>query len=279
MPIDRKAVQRVFGRAAYTYSDAAVLDQSVGGELLSRLDLLKASPARILDAGCGGGYCTGLLRQRYPDAEIVGIDLSLYMLQATAQKHANTVSPRVLTSAEHLPFADARFDLVFSNLMLPWCDIGAALVELQRVMCPESALMFSAFGPDTLIELRQAWGKVDELPHVHDFYDMHDIGDALLHAGFAEPIVDVDRITVTYASIDAMICELRNSGATNIHPQRRKSLTGKKRFQRFCAAVENCRDEDQRISLNYEVIYGHAWIAPTQDSDAVTISLDSLQAR
>jgi len=253
----------------------------VADELLSRLDLLKASPVRVLDAGCGGGYCTDQLRHRYPDAEIVGIDLSLNMLRASAQIYADTSMQRVQTSVEQFPFPGSTFDLVISNLVLPWCDIGTALVELCRIMTQGGALMFSAFGPDTLIELRQAWAKADELPHVHGFYDMHDIGDALLHAGFAEPIVDVDRITVTYVSMDAMIRELRHSGATNIHPQRRKSLTGKQRLQKFCAAVEEYCDEDQRIPLTYEVIYGHAWVAPghhsNNNSNSVSVPFESLK--
>ncbi len=276
--MNTQAIRQVFDRSAHTYSAAAALDHSVADELLARLDLLNTDLQRILDAGCGDGYCADALRNRYPDSDLIGIDLSQAMLCAASSRGVMPAEFS-LAHAERLPFADGAFDLIFSNLLLPWCDIGAALVELRRVMRPGAGLMFTTFGPDTLIELRQAWAKVDELPHVHDFYDMHDIGDALLHAGFAEPIVDVDRVTVTYASAESMIAELKASGATNIHPRRRTTLTGKRRFHRFLSELDTLRDTDGRIPLTYEVIYGHAWAPGQPDSAAVTIPLDAVQPR
>ncbi len=272
----RNDIQYVFDNAADTYGNAAALDRSVGSELLSRLDLLKALPIHILDAGCGTGICSLELVQRYPNAMISGIDLSSKMLQVASRREGIGCMQFIKANSLQLPFADNQFDLIVSNLMLPWCDVAAVLTEFRRLMRPAGALMFSTFGPDTLIELREAWARMDERQHVHDFYDMHDIGDALLRTGFAEPIVDVDRVTVTYPSTDALFADLKNSGTVNIHPSRRRSLTGKQRFAAFRDTLDTFRDEDNRIPLTYEVIYGHAWTPREQDITTASVPLESL---
>jgi malonyl-CoA O-methyltransferase len=123
---------------------------------------------------------------------------------------------RVAADAAQLPFAAARFDLVFCNLVLQWCpDPDAVFREVHRVLGERSLFLFSTFGPDTLKELRAAWAGVDEYSHVNRFIDMHDIGDALIRAGFAEPVMDVEHITMTYASVHDLMRDLKAVGAHN----------------------------------------------------------------
>ena len=123
---------------------------------------------------------------------------------------------RVQAAAERLPLADASVDLILSNLMLQWCDPDAVFAEFRRVLAPSGLLCFTSFGPDTLRELRSAWSKVDSRTHVHQFIDMHDIGDALVRAGFSSPVLDVERYTLTYLDVGRLAADLKNTGARKV---------------------------------------------------------------
>ena len=118
--------------------------------------------------------------------------------------------------------------------------------------------MFTTFGPDTLKELRQSFRSVDDKPHVSDFVDMHDIGDILVQAGFADPVMDQETITLTYLDLKTMLRELKGIGAHNILPGRNSGLMGKTRWQVLQTAYEKFRLND-RLPATYEVVYGHAW--------------------
>jgi len=185
--------------------------------------------------------------------------------------------------AEALPFAERSFDLVFSNLALQWCDPDAVFRECRRVLRPGGLLLFTTFGPDTLKELRAAWRVVDSDPHVHAFIDMHDLGDALVRARFADPVMDVENLTLTYPDVPNLLRELKAIGAHNAATTRSASLTGKAHFARFVQAYEVFRRADERIPASYEAVYGHAWVsqaepAHTADGTAV-ISLNQLRRR
>src|SRR5262245_38037778 len=192
--LDRRAVARAFDRASARYDEAAALQERVRGELLSRLDELKVAPQSILDLGAGTGHGARALKCRYPRAMVVAVDIAPGMLdRARRQSRWLRRFERVRADAYTLPFVDGAFDLVFSNLMLQWCDdLDAVFGEIARVLKPGGLLVFSTFGPDTLVELRDAWNSSgDARNHVNHFFDAHALGSALMHARLAEPVLDV----------------------------------------------------------------------------------------
>ncbi len=281
--LDKQQVRAAFERAAATYDEAAVLQRQVGDQMLERLDIMRIAPRVILDLGSGTGYCTRALADKYPRARVLALDIAHGMLARTRPKRRwFKRSSSICADAELLPLADDSVDLLFSNLLLQWCNPQRLFAECLRVLRPGGVLMFSTFGPDTLRELRDAWRAVDDGVHVHDFVDMHDLGDVLVHAGFAEPVMDTDHYTLTYANVVDVLRDLKALGAHNAAHARRHGLTGKRRFGEFRQAYETLRDADGRIPSTYEVSYGHAWApvvaraAGTNGGQAV-VSVDQLR--
>jgi len=281
--LDRAQVRRAFGRAAARYVEHAVLQREVGERLRERLDgYTEFSPQRIVDVGCGPGVALAPLAQRFPDAEIVALDLALPMLQLACMD-APESARFVCADAQALPLAGASVDLVHSSLCLQWCDDpGLALAEFARVLRPGGVLLFSTFGPDTLKELRAAFAAVDATPHVSRFVDMHDIGDGLLATGFRDPVLERDDFTLTYADVRTLMRELHAIGAGNADAQRARALTGKTHLARVVAAYEAFRD-DGVLPATYEVVYAQAFAPdPGQPrrqggSDIATFSIDRLR--
>lgn len=261
---DKAQMRRAFARAAAGYDAAAVLQQEVGRRLLARLDLIRFTPGRVLDAGCGTGACLPGLRERYPRAELLALDIAEPML-ALARRRGGWWQRRrrpvrcLCGDVERLPLRDESVDLVFSNLTLQWCaDLPAVFAELQRVLRPGGLLLFTSFGPDTLHELRASWAQVDAAPHVNVFPDMHHVGDWLLQTPFADPVTDVERITLTYEDLLGIMRDLKAIGAHNVLGGRPRGLTGKARLAALREAYEAHR-RDGRLPVTYEVVYGHAW--------------------
>ena len=261
--LDARHVRHAFGRAAATYEAHAVLQAEVGTRLLERLDGIALSPSRVLDVGSGPGRGSAALCARFPDTGVVALDLALPMLEAAASRAP--AFARVGGDAQALPFADACFDLVHSNLCLQWCDDpGLAIAEFARVLKPGGLLLFSTFGPATLHELRTAFAAADATPHVGRFVDMHDIGDALLTTGFRDPVIERDDFTLTYADALTLMRELRAIGATNADAKRQRTLTGKAHLKRVVDAYEAFR-ADGVLPATYEVVYAQAFApAPGQ---------------
>ena len=258
--LDRPGVRAAFDRAGATYDAAAVLQGRVGDELLERLELFDFSPALILDLGAGTGRLSDRLKRRHRRSRVIAVDLAPGMLREAARRQRWLRRfDRVCADAARLPLASESADVVFSNLMLQWCDPpDSALAEVRRVLKPRGFLAFTTFGPDTLKELRSAWGEVDANTHVNRFLDMHDVGDALVRAGFTEPVLDVERLTVTYADVMSLMRDLKSIGARNMTAGRWRSLTGKDRLRRMTDRYEAYR-RDGRLPATYEVIYGAAW--------------------
>lgn len=279
--LDKRLVRRHFERAALTYDGAAVLARTVADRLIERLDVVRLRPARILDAGCGTGYCTRALARRYRGAQVVGVDLAWAMAARARRRAGWFVRPRFTAGdAERLPFADAAFDLVMSNLLLNWCQPRAVFAEFLRVLRPGGLLMFTCCGPDTLQELRAAWRRVDATPRVHTFLDMHDLGDALIRAGFADPVMDVERYTLTYADPRALLRDLKALGVQNAQQGRPRGFTGRARFERFLAAYAAAAAVGgERFVASSEVVYGHAWVPENRRVAAgtVVIPLDKIR--
>ena len=258
--IDLARVRRSFGRSARNYDAAAVLQGRVRDELLGRLDIVRLEPAAVLDLGAGTGHASIALKRRYRSSQVVALDLAEGMLREAGRRQTLLRRfRRVCGHAAALPLREASIDLVFSNLMLQWCqDPDAVFGECRRVLKPGGLLTFTTFGPDTLYELRRAWAVADERTHVNRFIDMHDLGDALVRAGLVEPVMDVERFTLTYAEVRELMHDLKAIGAHNANAGRPRGLTGKGAMARMITAYEAYR-RDGRLPATYEVVYGQAW--------------------
>jgi len=258
--LDRAALKLAFDRASRAYEGAAVLQARVRAELLERLSLVRLDPAVALDLGSGTGLASRALKRRYRAATVIALDIAPGMLRE-ARRHSRPFRrfARICADAYRLPLGEASVDLVYSNLMLQWCDdLDAALAEIRRVLKPGGFLAFSTFGPDTLGELRAAWRAADSGSHVNAFLDMHDVGDALTRAGLGEPVLDVERLELTYPDARALARDLRSIGAHNVAARRARGLTGKRKWHTMTQAYESLR-RDGRLPATYEVIYGAAW--------------------
>lgn len=261
LPHDR--VRRSFARAAESYDGAAVLQREVLDRLLERLDLVALKPAVVLDAGAGTGLGAAGLSDRFRRARVVALDIAEPMAaRALRRRRWLRRLDAVCADAERLPLGAATVDLVFSNLMLQWLDDPApAFNEFRRVLKPGGLLLFTSFGPDTLKELRAAWRAVDDNVHVNRFLDMHDVGDALVRTGFRDPVMDVERMTVTYEDTMALMRDLQAIGARNVNAGRPRGLTGPRRLRAMQAEYETLR-RDGRLPASWEIVYGLAWAPP-----------------
>lgn len=269
--IDKCQVRRAFARAATSYDHASVLQREVCDRMLSRLDYIKYAPDVILDAGSGTGYGTRKLLMRYPAAQMLAIDITPAMhVQARSSIHwwkrllvhaklGGNRTNNVCGDIEQMPLRNSCAGLIWSNLTLQWCtDIKLTFAEMHRVLQPGGLFMFSTFGPDTLKELRQAFRGVDDYSHTNRFTDMHDIGDMLVHNGFATPVMDMEYITMTYDGVIGLMRDLKAIGAHNVTQGRRRGLTGKIGWQKAMSHYETLRVKG-KLPATFEVVYGHAW--------------------
>ncbi|MHB1094079.1 malonyl-ACP O-methyltransferase BioC [Thiobacillus sp.] len=273
--LDFAEIRRAFDHAAASYDVHAVLQREVCDRLLERLDFVKLQPKRVLDMGTGTGYGLAHLHARYPATELSALDIAPSMLKAArtrmpqptwaarAMSRLASVSSQarhlVCADMERLPFTSGSMDLVWSGLALQWArDLETTLKGVHRVLAPGGLLMFATFGPDTLKELRAAFASIDDAPHVNRFIDLHDIGDMLIHAGFANPVMEMEILTLTYADLKTLMRDLKGIGAHNAASSRRRGLFGKAAWSRLEQAYESQRLEG-RLPATFEVIYGHAW--------------------
>lgn len=253
-------INKSFSKAARSYDTFSRVQKLTADELLDRLKLYAGKPECILDLGTGTGYLARGLRKLYPKATVIGIDIAEGMA-----KHATTKEPWlrkrnqfVHADVHALPIQAASVDLIVSNLMLHWCnDIDRVFKEIARVLKPEAPLWFSTLGPDTLKELRSAWGN-DDKPHVHPFIDMHELGDGLLKNGLKDPVMDRHDYSLSFDNFNDVMDSLRCLGVQNRVEGRRKTMTGKTRFQQFKQALTE-QSLETGFQLTYEAIYAHAW--------------------
>lgn len=262
---DKRQMRRSFEKAASTYDRAAVLQREVCTRALERLDLVKLDPGAIVDAGCGTGFAAQPLRKRYPRATLVGLDIAPAMLHASRSRIpgwkkwiGSSRELFVCGDNERLPIRSGCVDMLWSNLAFQWAgDLTVVFAECQRVLRPGGLLMFTTFGPDTLKELRAATAGDGKI-HVNRFIDMHDIGDMMIGAGFADPVMDMEYLTLTYADVRTLMRELKAIGAHNVALGRNRGLTGRGAHEELERRYEVYR-RDGRLPATFEVIYGHAW--------------------
>ena len=287
-PFDHRQIRRAFSRSAASYDAAAALQHEVEKRLLESLDYLgERQPQVLLDVGSGPAHAAASLRKRWPRAQVVAIDMALPMLRQ-ARKQAGWWKPfaRVCADARALPIAAGSVDVLFSNLCLQWVeDLPAVFAGFRRVLKPGGLLLCSTFGPETLIELREAFAQADSMPHVSRFPPIAQFGDALVIAGFRDPVLDRDRFDLTYPDLTSLMRELRAMGATNALQSRRHTLTGRARFAAASAAYEPLRRADGRLPSTWEVIYAHAWAPPPgapirgQGEEVAAVPLSSIRIR
>lgn len=283
---DARQVRRAFSRAAEGYDEAAALQREIEARLLESLDFWPAKhgddhpPACVLDLGSGPGRGAAAMRGRWPKARVLAVDLALPMLrEARRRERWNPLRKgidRFVADARALPFADGSIDVLFSNLCLQWIeDLPAVFAGFRRVMRPGGLLMVSTFGPDTLHELRAAFAAGDDAPHVSPFASIAQFGDALMHAGFRDPVLDRDITVSRHEDLAALVRELRTLGATNALRARRHTLTGKARFARASqayAAEFGSPGDGGGLPATWETITAMAWApehgAPIRHGDA-----------
>ena len=275
------SVRNAFNLAAKDYDVFSTLQQVVASRLIESFENIRITPKNILDLGAGTGHGSCQLKKQFKKAQIYQADLSAEMLKESRIKAPRFFSRNhfLCADANKLPLLSNSVDLVFSSLMLQWCnDPDAVFAEIKRVLKPGGLFLFTSFGPDTLKELRESWRQADEDIHVNAFADMHDIGDSLIRNGMDSPVLSIENMVVTYDECTQLMRELKKIGAHNVNSGRRKTLTGKQRLEKVITHYESYR-QDNKLPATYEVIYGHAWSAETNKKSAniQSISLEDLK--
>jgi malonyl-CoA O-methyltransferase len=256
----KRDIRRQFDRAAPHFDSADFVHAVTREGLRQRLEPLLVEARTILDLGSATGATGRMLRTRFRRAHIISLDFSREMLEeARRQKSLLSKASFVLADAERLPFADGVFDLVVANQLLPWLpEPGRVFGEVARVLRKGGVFAFATLGPDSFQELAKAWSGIDAAAHVNRFADMHDIGDGLVRAGLADPVLDVDRLAVSYEDVDRFLSDLTRAGARNALAARSRGLVGRRRFEAMKAALAAPGEQGQ-IALELELVYGHCW--------------------
>jgi len=278
--LDKSRARRAFHQAAAGYDEVAVLQQEMAQCMLQRLQLVRMPAQRILDLGSGTAAMAPQLMKQYPGAQLVALDFAAGMLQQARKRGRWRKRPLcVCADIDRLPFANESFDLVWSNAAIQWSgDTQVLMAEIKRILKPGGLFHFSTFGPMTLWELREAWAQVDQQPHVHEFIDMHDLGDLMLHQGLAEPVLDVERMCLTYEDVGSLMRDLKALGAHNAHHDQARGLTGRQQFQQLQAAYEGYRRQGV-LPASYEVVYGHVWKAEQTSGRAGQVEISLAQIK
>jgi len=274
--LDGPAVRRRFDAAAADFDSADFVHRETCDALLARLQPVVVDARTVVDLGGATGAATATLSRRFRGATIVDIDLSIAMLARARRRWRHR--PAVLQAdAGALPLADASVDVVFANLLLPWIeDPDGVFAEVARVLVKGGVFAFASLGPDSLRQLRESWLAAGSAASVHPFPDMHELGDALVRAGLADPVLDVDRLTVTYEDPARLYADLTATGARNSLRQRHGGLTGRRRFE----AMQSMLFGAGRAGLELELVYGHCWGAgPRQRGDAFAIDAGAIPTR
>ena len=278
-------VRRQFLKSQDEFNAHSAVFDAVSQQLVERLGLLAILPKRVLDIGCRSGYQLDALQQMYPEAQIVGCDLAARKPVSLPRSWPSWLrkrpkSPERISCDPHeLPFGPATFDLVVSNLWLPWSHSPHRVFEeVERILNPGGAFMFTSAGPDTLMEYRSAWAKIDNYMHSFGLIDMHDIGDSIMAAGFAAPVLDRDVMQVDYPSIEALQKELRSVGAANVASGRRRGLMAAS----AAAYLNEESGSNERFVVSLELVHGHGWKGELHPSGKNTdseykIPVDSLR--
>jgi malonyl-CoA O-methyltransferase len=246
------SVRSAFNKASGQYDEHAFLQKEIATRLDAKLDVISGESNIILDLGAGTGLLSKQLSKRFPDSQLICLDFAQLSLKN------NPSNNKICADAYQLPLANNSVDMVISSLMMQWCpDLKQLFSEIHRVLKNDGLILFSTFGPDTLKELKKSWSVVDSEAHVNTFTDMHDIGDQMLGAGFQSPVMEMEKLTLTYQTVTDLLRDLKAIGAQTVNA-RSKSLMGKDKFKLMIKMYESYR-KDNKLPATYEVVYGHAW--------------------
>jgi len=276
--LNSKHIRRRFERAAVSFDGADFVHAATRDGLLSRLAPLLVDAKTVVDLGAATGAANRSLAKRFKGAHVISIDLAHSMLaRARSKKSWLSKSSFAQADASALPLPNESVDVVFSNMLLPWFDDpGPAFAEIARVLRKGGVFTFATLGPDSLLEIRRAWRQVDDGVHVNRFPDMHDLGDGLVNAGLRDPVLDVDRLSVSYTSSLQLFADLTAVGARNSLEQRASGLTGRERF----AAMTEVLNDTGSVTLDLELVYGHCWGAgPRNDPGNFKIDANQIPIR
>jgi malonyl-CoA O-methyltransferase len=277
------ATGTAFDHLANRYDAHAALEQEVCRRLLEKTEFRRTLPSTVLDLGCGTGFAAGMLKQQFRKAQVIGVDTSLAMLSRLRRRSVLFRPLRgVCADIGLLPFATRSAEMLVANLATYWCPQPMAMFsEFRRVLKPEGMLLFSTFGPGTMKELRTAWRIDDTEAEIPDFPDLVDVGNALVAAGFREPVMDMEKITLSYPELGAMLRELEATGNSLLirgwdhrHDVRDQL---EKAYVPFLQAG--------KYPLSFEIIYGVAFgpqegqPVKTPAGDVATFSVDALRKR
>lgn len=279
--LSHKHIRRRFERAASTFDAADFVHSATRDGLLARLEPLLVEGRTVVDLGSATGAANRSLEKRFKAAHVISIDIAHGMLtRARAKKSWLSKSSFAQANANALPLGDESVDVIFSNLLLPWVDDPTQVFsEVARVLKKGGVFTFATLGPDSLQEISRAWRRVDNEIHVNRFLDMHDLGDGLVNAGLRDPVLDVDRLSVSYNKSNNLFADLTAVGARNSLRQRARGLTGKQRFAAMVAVLEGSADNGD-IALDLELVYGHCWGAgPKIDPRKVEIDANRIPIR
>ena len=260
--IDRIAVRRIFARAGDGDPEFARVMLTARDGLFERLDDIRIAPRRILDLGAGTGATARRLARRFRGADVVSADPVVSLLRR-ARSHAPRWFSRhryVTAEAERLPLSSHSMDLILSNVAMPWFDpVGHALAECLRILRPGGLMLLSTLGPDTLKELEFAWRGGGESRRIHPFADMHVLGDALVHAGFADAVMDVQRVRLQVSDFWRLCRVLNRSGGSGALMARRRGLSAVETFRAAAARYDSLRSSGGALPVSVELVFGHAW--------------------
>ncbi len=262
------------------------LHAEIAGRMAERLALFRMAPRRVLDWGSFLGAGAPSLMAAYPDAALIAVEpsdaLATRSRQAlrspwwTARRWKAPPAQVIVDSAAASP-ADAQ--LVWANMGLHAVKDPPALMQRwHRMLSTGGFVMFSCLGPDTLRELRAVYACLGWPAPTVDFVDMHDLGDMLLHAGFADPVMDQETLTVQWDSAQALCKDLRGLGG-NASTARASGLRTPRWLARMQCELDALRDAQGRLSLTFEIVYGHAFKAtpPTTAPAQTQVSLEEMR--
>lgn len=274
-------MRRRFERAAASFDDADFVHAVTREGLLARLQPLVVEASTVVDLGSATCSTSQALSKRFGRAHVISVDLAHNMLQRGRKKRAwFSRSSFVQATAAALPFSAQSIDVVFANLLLPWVDDpNQAFSEIARVLRKGGVFAFATLGPDSLLEIRRAWAQVDDSAHVNHFLDMHDLGDGLVNAGFADPVLDVDRLSISYDNTEKLFADLTAVGGRNALRQRNHALVGKQHFRQMTEELQRS-GTDGKITLDLELVFGHCWGAgPRMDATNYRIDANTIPRR
>lgn len=254
---DKRLVAQSFSRAAHTYDSVAGLQRSVADTLLAQLP--QGSPEVVLDLGSGTGYASPILRERYPQALLLSLDLAEGMLGYARERHHRESHHRerhrhICGDAESLPLADNSVDLIYSSLAIQWCEQPHDLfAELHRVLKPGGRVLIATLGPGTLVELKQAWRAVDDDRHVNEFCPLGVLEEA--SQGLISVAQKIEQRVLEYIQLGALMHELKALGAHNVNPRRQQGLSGIARLKTLSRAYDEQRLDSGALPASYEIYY------------------------